>query len=107
MLSSTSAFRVVFLPSLVSISPPKPSRAMTSPTTGLGALEVEPLASSNLAFLPLTASLTLAAALATLEVFLGGGGGAASGALRFRSSTGMAISRSGEVDWEGEATAKM
>lgn len=106
LLSSTRAFRVVLLPSWVSISPPKPSRATTSPTTGFAGLD-EPLASAALAAfadLPFTVSLTLAATFETLVCFLVGGSGAGAGALRLRSSTGMATLRWGLNDENGGQT---
>lgn len=99
LLSSTSALRVVLTPSLVSISPPKPSRLIVSPTAGLAASD-EPLVvlATTAATFSLTASLTLVAALAglvaglaVLVVFLraGGAGGGAGASLRLRSSIGM------------------
>lgn len=105
LLLSTSSFRVVLSPSLVSTSPPKPSRLMVSPLAALTFLS-EPLAATGFSFstgsstgfsgaalagFPLTALLTFSVAFATLEeAFLGAGAGAGSGALRLRSSTGIA-----------------
>jgi hypothetical protein len=74
-------------PLLVSISPPKPSRVMISPTAGLLA---EPLAlpTTSAAF-SLTFSLVSGAILAALLGFLPVGAGGGAGALRLRSSIGM------------------
>lgn len=84
LLSSTSCFRVVFKPSLVSISPPNPSRVMVSPTEALVALLV-------LVAFGLTASLTFAITFATGPFFFAGGAatGSEAGALRFLNSGGI------------------
>ena len=88
LLASTSFCNVVFSPSLVSISPPKPARVILLPeATELA--EGAPFAGS--AGLSTVTSLTLAAA-AFAGAFLGGGAGAASaGALRLRNSTIMML----------------
>lgn len=108
LLSSTSFLRLVFWPSLVSTSPPKLSRSMTSPTaTFLPSSFFSALATSSSALAGAaraTASSTLSATLAAAFLglpagglaldaafFLGAGAGAGggAGALRLRSSTGM------------------
>lgn len=98
LLSSTSFASVVFVPSCVSISPPRLARSMLSPTDGAPAAGADFFAPLGP---PVTASLTastLAAtaafALPALEVagfapafFLAGRAGAGGGVLRLRSST--------------------
>lgn len=88
LLSSTSCLRVVFLPSLVSISPPNVARSIVFPTVAftLGVLEAE--ASGSFLGLDMTA-LTFSATLLTTLFFFAGGAGAGSTALRLRSSTGI------------------
>ena len=83
LLSSTSCLRVVLVPSLVSIPPPKPSRVRTSPTATLEAPFV-----AGAAFV--ASVVDLGAGFAGALVFLvdGAGAGGAAGALRLRSSTG-------------------
>lgn len=97
LLSSTSFWRVVFSPSCVSISPPKPARVIESPTATLAAF----LAGAAAAAVPLVlltavlasgtaTALALAAGFAAGDFFLDGGAGAGStGALRLRRTGGM------------------
>lgn len=77
LLSSTNFFRVVLVPSLVSISPPKSSRLIVSPTSGTAGL-----GASFEASLGVSVALGLGAGLLFFSTT---GGGA--GALRLRSST--------------------
>lgn len=105
LLSATSLARVVFSPSLVSISPPNPSRVMLSPTFGAPAFEVWAVAagaagstgvSSGAAAVVSSGSALVASSLVGFAFdlegarFFGAGAGAA-GAGLFLSSTMVAI----------------
>lgn len=87
LLSSTNFFNVVFAPSWVSTSPPKPSRFIVSPEA-LALLEDAPLAGA--AFLP---PLALDPADLTELGFFAGGARAGSAALRLRNSTMLELVR--------------
>ena len=84
LLSSMSLFSVVLSPVWVSISPPKPSRFMVTPTANLVAAEEEPLRVA--AFF--SGTLPLALEVEELLFFSGGVAvGSTAGALRLRNST--------------------
>lgn len=83
LLSSMRFFSVVFSPSLVSISPPKPSRVMKSATATL-VPEEEPFAVECF----FSGAVAFALDAEELLFFNGGGAaGSAGGALRLRNST--------------------
>lgn len=102
-LSSSSFFNVVVSPSLVWISPPKPSRSMTWPTAtflldGAAAGGGEAAAAAGAAgfsssFLAAGSGFLDLAGLPGLVAFFaaGAGAGGGCGALRLRSSTGMVV----------------
>ena len=92
LLSSTNFINVVFSPSFVSTSPPKPARVMVSPTATLAFVD-DPL---DTGLLSVIVDLALEAVDLTELAFFIGGGGALSEALRLRSSTIARLFRSFE-----------
>lgn len=116
LLAATSFASVVFSPSFVSISPPKPSSVMVSPTLGAPPLLEEAAAAgaalagaaagfAGAAFFAgaaLGASL-LALGAAAAAFFFAGGAGAGAGAGRLRNVTGMMMCVRGRAEGGVEA----